>query len=170
MAIGDGVNVGIKTDVVIPKPIVAPIVKNICQLFILVRPLVERFLDQFTGINILGVRIVAAVDRVNMMLTGILYRDPVLDVARCGTERIRHGNSLAAGVRDAQILTELRQRLFLHQNIGKREIEKLSQHGGLVAVGCADNVLKIRNVRHNIRPFFKPSFVSSSPAGNRPHP
>ena len=103
-----GINIGIKPDVVIPKPIVAPVVKDVCQLFILIRPLVERFLDQLTGIDVLGVRVVAAVDRVDMMLTGILYRDPVFDIARRGTERIRHGNSFAAGIRDAQILTELR--------------------------------------------------------------
>ena len=53
------------------------------------------------------------------MLAGILYRDPVFDIARRGAERIRHGNSLAAGIRDVQILTELRQRLLLHQNVGK---------------------------------------------------
>ena len=119
VAIADGVNIGIEADVIIPKPIVAPVVKDVCQLFILIRPLIERFLDQFTGIDVLGVRVVAAVDRVNMMLAGILYRDPVFDIARCGAERIRHRNSLAAGVRDAQILTELRQRLLLHQNVGK---------------------------------------------------
>ena len=61
----------------------------------------------------------ATVCRVDMMLTGILYRDPVFDIARRGAERIRHGNSLAAGIRDVQILTELRQRLLLHQNVGK---------------------------------------------------
>ena len=118
-AIADGVNIGIEADVIIPKPIVAPVVKDVCQLFILVRPLVERFLDQLAGIYVLGVRIVAAVDRVDMMRTGTFYRDPVFDIARRGTKRIRHGNSLAAGIRDAQILTELRQHLLLHQNIGK---------------------------------------------------
>ena len=118
-AIADGVNIGIEADVIIPKPIVAPVVKDVCQLFILVRPLVERFLDQLAGIDVLGVRIVAAVDRVDMMRTGILYRDPVFDIARRGAERIRHGNSLAAGIRDVQILAELRQRLLLHQNVGK---------------------------------------------------
>ena len=84
VAIVQGINIGIKTDVVIPKPIIAPIVKNICQLFILIRPLVERFLDQFTRINILGVRIVAAVDRIDMMRTGAFYRDPILNIARRG--------------------------------------------------------------------------------------
>ena len=163
-------NIGIKTDVVIPKPIIASVVKDVCQLFILVRPLVERFLDQLAGIYVLSVRIVAAVDRVNMMLAGILYRDPVLDVARCGTERIRHRNSLAAGIRNVQILTELRQCLLLHQNIGKREIEKLAQHGSLVTVGSAKDVLKVRNICHTQFLSFKPSFVSSSPADNRPHP
>ena len=168
-AIVQGINVGVEADIVIPKPIVAPIVKNICQLFILVRPLVERFLDQLAGIDVLGVRIVAAVDRVDMMRTGAFYRDPILDIARRGTERIRHGNSLAAGVRDVQILAELRQRLFLHQNVGKREIEEFAQHGGLVAVGCAKDVLKIRNICH-VHFLSKPSFVSSSPADNRPRP
>ena len=43
-AIVQGINIGIKTDVVIPKPIIASVVKDVCQLFILVRPLVERFL------------------------------------------------------------------------------------------------------------------------------
>ena len=143
-----GINIGIKTDVVIPKPIIAPVVKDVCQLFILIRPLVERFLDQLTGIDVLGVRVVAAVDRVDMMRTGILYRDPVFDIARRGAERIRHGNSLAAGIRDVQILTELRQRLRLHQNIGKREIEEFAQHGGLIAVGCAKDVLKTCNICH----------------------
>ena len=168
-AIVDGINVGIEADVVIPKPIVAPVVKDVCQLFILVRPLVECFLDQLTGIDVLGVRVVAAVDRVDMMRTGILYRDPVFDIARRGAKRIRHGNSLAAGIRDVQILAELRQRLLLHQNVGKREIEKFAQHGGLVAVGCAKDVLKIRNICH-VHFLSKPSFVSSSPADNRPHP
>jgi len=168
-AIVQGINVGVKADVVIPKPIVAPIVKDICQLFILIRPLVERFLDQLTGIDVLGVRVVAAVDRVDMMRTGILYRDPVFDIARRGAKRIRHGNSLAAGIRDVQILTELRQRLLLHQNIGKREIEEFAQHGGLIAVGCAKDVLKIRNICH-VHFLSKPSFVSSSPVGNRPRP
>ena len=64
-------------------------------------------------------RVVAAVDRVDMMLAGAFYRDPVLDIARRGAERIRHRNSLASGIRDAQILAELRQRFFLHQNVGK---------------------------------------------------
>ena len=168
-AIADGVNIGIEADVIIPKPIVAPVVKDVCQLFILVRPLVERFLDQLAGIDVLGVRIVAAVDRVDMMRTGTFYRDPVFDIARSGAKRIRHGNSLAAGVRDAQILTELRQRLLLHQNIGKREIEEFAQHGGLIAVGCAKDVLKIRNICH-VHFLSKPSFVSSSPADNRPRP
>ena len=168
-AIADGINVGVEADVIIPKPIVAPVVKDVCQLFILVRPLVERFLDQLAGIDVLGVRIVAAVDRVDMMRTGTFYRDPVLDVARRGAKRIRHGNSLAAGVRDVQILAELRQRLFLHQNVGKREIEEFAQHGGLIAVGCAKDVLKIRNICH-VHFLSKPSFVSSSPADNRPRP
>ena len=53
-AIADGINVGVEADVIIPKPIVAPVVKNICQLFILIRPLVERFLDQLTGIDVLS--------------------------------------------------------------------------------------------------------------------
>ena len=150
LAVIQGINVSIEANIVIPKPIVAPIVKNICQLFILIRPLVERFLDQLTGINILGVRVVAAVDRIDMMRTGAFYRDPILDIARRGAERIRHGNSLAAGVRDAQILTELRQRLLLHQNIGKREIEEFAQHGGLIAVGCAKDVLKIRNCAYRL--------------------
>ena len=149
-AIVQRVNVGIEADVIIPKPIVAPVVKDVCQLFILVCPLVECFLDQLAGIDVLGVRVVAAVDRVDMMLTGILYRDPILDIARRGAERIRYGNSLAAGVRDVQLLTELRQRLLLHQNVGKREIEEFAQHGGLVAVGCTNDVLKIRNVCHNM--------------------
>ena len=118
-AIVQGINVGVKADIVIPEPIIAPVIEDVCQLFILVRPLVERFLDQFTGIDVLGVRVVAAVDRVDMMLAGILYRDPVFDIARRGAKRIRHGNSLAAGIRDVQILTELRQRLLLHQNVGK---------------------------------------------------
>ena len=83
-AIADGVNIGIEADVIIPKPIVAPVVKDVCQLFILVRPLVERFLDQLAGIDVLGVRIVAAVDRVDMMRTGAFYRDPILDIARRG--------------------------------------------------------------------------------------
>ena len=118
-AIVQGINVGVKADVVIPKPIIAPIVKNICQLFILICSLVEHFLDQLAGIYVLSVRIVAAVDRIDMMRTGAFYRDPILDIARRGAERIRYRNSLAAGVRDAQILTELRQRLLLHQNVGK---------------------------------------------------
>ena len=92
--------------------------------------------------------VVTAEDCVDMMRTGILYRDPILDIARRGAERIRHGNSLAAGIRDVQILAELRQRLLLHQNVGKREIEKFAQHGGLVAVGCAKDVLKTRNICH----------------------
>ena len=78
-AIVQGINVGIKTDIVIPKPIIAPVVKDVCQLFILIRPLVERFLDQFPGIDVLGVRVVTAVDCVNVMLARILYRDPVFD-------------------------------------------------------------------------------------------
>ena len=168
-AIVQGINIGIKTDVVIPKPIIAPVVKDVCQLFILIRPLVERFLDQFTGINILGVRIVAAVDRVDMMRTGAFYRNPVLNIARRGAKRIRHGNSLAAGIRDVQILAELRQCLLLHQNVGKRKIEELSEYGSVLAVGCAKDVLKIRNICH-VHFLSKPSFVSSSPADNRPHP
>ena len=168
-AIVQGINVGVEANIVVPKPIVAPVVKDVCQLFILIRPLVERFLDQLTGINILGVRVVAAVDRIDMMRTGAFYRDPILDIARRGAERIRHGNSLAAGIRDVQILTELRQRLLLHQNIGKREIEEFAQHGGLIAVGCAKDVLKIRNICH-VHFLSKPSFVSSSPAENRPRP
>ena len=32
----------------------------------------KRFLDQLAGIDILGVRVVAAIDRVDMMLAGIL--------------------------------------------------------------------------------------------------
>ena len=44
-AVVQGINVGVEANIVIPKSIIAPIVKNICQLFILVRPLVERFLD-----------------------------------------------------------------------------------------------------------------------------
>ena len=160
-AVVQGINVGVEADIVIPKPIVAPVIEDVCQLFILIRPLVERFLDQFTGINILGVRIVAAVDRVDMMRTGAFYRDPVFDIARRGAERIRHGNSLAAGIRDVQILAELRQRLLLHQNVGKREIEEFAQHGGLVAVGCAKDVLKLCNICHTqflslSRPSFRP--------------
>ena len=149
-AIVQGVNVGVKTDVVISKAIVAPVIEDVFQLFILIRPLVERFLDQLPGKDVLGVRIVAAVDRVDMMFAGTFYRDPVLNIARRGAERIRHRNSLAAGVRDVQILTELRQRLFLHQNVGKREIEEFAQHRGFVAVGCTNDVLKIRNVRHKV--------------------
>ena len=149
-AIVQGINVGVKADVVIPKPIIAPVIEDVCQLFILIRPLVERFLDQLPGKDVLGVRIVAAVDRVDMMFAGTFYRDPVLNIARRGAERIRHRNSLAAGVRDVQILTELRQRLFLHQNVGKREIEEFAQHRGFVAVGCTNDVLKIRNVRHKV--------------------
>ena len=168
-AIVQGINIGVKADVVIPKPIIAPVIEDVCQLFILIRPLVERFLDQLAGIDVLGVRIVTAVDRVDMMRTGAFYRDPILDIARRGAERIRHGNSLAAGIRDVQILAELRQRLLLHQNVGKREIEKFAQHGGLVAVGCAKDVLKIRNICH-VHFLSKPSFVSSSPADNRPRP
>lgn len=53
-AIVQGINIGIKTDVVIPKLIVAPIIKNICQLFILICSLVERFLDQLAGIDVLS--------------------------------------------------------------------------------------------------------------------
>ena len=147
-AIVQGINIGVEAKIVIPKPIVAPVVKDVCQLFILICSLVERFLDQFPGINILGVRVVAAVDRVDMMLTGAFYRDPVFDIARRGAKRIRHGNSLAAGIRDVQILAELRQRLLLHQNVGKREIEEFAQHGGLIAVGCAKDVLKICNICH----------------------
>ena len=127
-AIVQGINVGVKADVVIPKPIIAPVIEDVCQLFILIRPLVERFLDQLAGIDVLGVRVVTAVDCVNVMLARILYRDPVFDIARRGAERIRYGNSLAAGIRDVQILAELRQRLLLHQNVGKREIEKFAQH------------------------------------------
>ena len=118
-AIVQGINVGVEANIVIPKPIIAPVIEDVCQLFILVRPLVERFLDQLAGIDVLGVRVVAAVDRVDMMRTGILYRDPVFDIARRGAKRIRHGNSLAAGIRDVQILAELRQCLLLHQNVGK---------------------------------------------------
>ena len=118
-AVVQGINIGIKADIVIPKPIVAPVIEDVCQLFILIRPLVERFLDQFPGIDVLGVRVVTAVDCVNVMLARILYRDPVLDIARRGVERIRHRNSLAAGIRDVQILAELRQCLLLHQNVGK---------------------------------------------------
>ena len=40
---------------VIPKPLVAPVIEDVCQLFILIRPLVERFLDQLTGIYVLSV-------------------------------------------------------------------------------------------------------------------
>ena len=69
-AVVQGINIGIKADIVIPKPIIAPVIEDVCQLFILVRPLVERFLDQLTGIDVLGVRVVAAVDRVDMMRTG----------------------------------------------------------------------------------------------------
>ena len=36
-AIVQGINVGVEANIVIPKSIVAPIVKNICQLFILIR-------------------------------------------------------------------------------------------------------------------------------------
>ena len=118
-AIADGVNVGVEANIVIPKSIIAPVIEDVCQLFILICSLVERFLDQLAGIYVLSVRIVAAVDRIDMMRTGAFYRDPILDIARRGAERIRHGNSLAAGVRDAQILTELRQRLLLRQNVGK---------------------------------------------------
>ena len=99
-AVIQGINVGVEANIVIPKPIIASVVKDVCQLFILVRPLVECFLDQLTGIDVLGVRIVAAVDCVAMMRTEILYCDSVFDIARRGTERIRHGNSPAAGVWD----------------------------------------------------------------------
>ena len=118
-AIVQGINVGVEANIVIPKSIVAPIVKNICQLFILIRPLVERFLDQLTGIYVLSVCIVAAVDRVDMMHIGAFYRDPILNIARRGAERIRYRNTLASRVWDVQILAELRQRLLLHQNVGK---------------------------------------------------
>ena len=101
-AVVQGINIGIKTDVVIPKPIIASVVKDVCQLFILICSLVERFLDQFPGIDILGVRVVATVDRVDMMRTGAFYRDPSLDIARRGAERIRYRNSLAAGIRNVQ--------------------------------------------------------------------
>ena len=168
-AIVQGINVGVKADVVIPKPIIAPVIEDVCQLFILICSLVERFLDQLAGIYVLSVRIVAAVDRIDMMRTGAFYRDPILDIARRGAKRIRYRNSLTAGIRDVQIITELRQRLLLHQNVGKREIEKLAQHGGLIAVGCAKDVLKIRNICH-VHFLSKPSFVSSSPADNRPRP
>ena len=43
-AIVQGINISIKTDVVIPKPIIAPVIEDVCQLFILIRPLIERCL------------------------------------------------------------------------------------------------------------------------------
>ena len=59
------------------------VVADICQLFVLIRLSIQRFLYQFAGENTRGVLIIPAVGKVDVRLTILRNRDALSDIT-CG--------------------------------------------------------------------------------------
>ena len=127
-AILHGVHILIVGKVVVAKPLIGLVVVDIRQFLILVGALVHRLLHQFPGEHIGRALILPAVDLIKLLLAVPPDGDAVPDVPGGAFEGVGHGQALLAGAVHAEALAQRLQFLFVHQDIGEGEVQKLAQH------------------------------------------
>ena len=145
-AILHGVHILIVGEVVVAKPLVSLVVVDIRQFLILVGALVHRLLYQFPGEYIGRALILPAVDLIKLLLTVPPDGDAVPDVPGGAFEGVGHRQALPAGAVHTKALTQRLQLLFIHQDIGEGEVQKLAQHIAVLAGRCADDITEMNGL------------------------